>query len=118
MTQKKYNSAVIIFELLLLYLILLSSCINTNRGYPEKNFYILDITRNAIPTDTKKEYVIEVRQFLSPYTKSGKEFVYKFPDGEYKSDFYNGFFIQPNKIIKEETRQWLEDSGLFKTVLD
>ncbi len=99
-------------------LILTSACVNTNRDYPVKNYYIIDITRKTEPKDIKIKSVLEVDKFVSPSIKSGKEFIYRFPNDEYKSDFYNEFFINPNDLIRDETSEWIAKSGLFKAVID
>lgn len=96
----------------------LSGCFGAGKGYPAKNFYILDVTRSDFTNKKNAKLILELKNFTSPSVKSGKEFVYKFPGGEFKSDYYNEFFVKPHDLIKDETSEWLEKSGFFKAVLN
>jgi ABC-type uncharacterized transport system auxiliary subunit len=44
--------------------------------------------------------------------------VYRKGESEYESDFYHEFLIAPQDLISSQTRNWLAQSGLFKTVLE
>lgn len=95
-----------------------ASCVNTSRDYPVKNYYVIDITRNENLNDNKIKSVLEVDKFVAPSIRAGKEFIYRFPNDEYKSDFYNEFFVNPDDLIRDEVAEWMAKSGLFKAVID
>lgn len=103
--------------ILLITFLMIAACV-TGRDYPVKNYYVIDITRNTEVKKTKINSVLEVDKFVGPSIKSGKEFVYRFPNDEYKSDFYNEFFVNPHDLIRDETSEWISKSGLFKSVID
>ena len=92
-------------------------CINLERGYPEKRYFILDASRdeNISSPDTGK--AITVRRFRVSHKYEGKGLVYRLEELSYESDFYNEFFIAPASMFTEEIRKQLAGSGLFKHVV-
>lgn len=95
-----------------------TACVNPSRDYPAKNYYVLDISRHENPIDQKIKSILEVDKFVAPSVRSGKEFIYKFSNDEYKSDFYNEFFVNPDDLIRDQVAEWIAKSGLFKAVIN
>lgn len=104
--------------LTLISTVLLTGCITSRNVYPDKNFFVLEVSRDRQPFEKISDQMVEVRGFSSPSLKSGNEFVYRYPEGEYKSDYYNVFFVKPARMVTEQTNNWISDSGLFSSVVN
>ncbi len=103
-----------IFTLLFLSM----GCINLERSYIEKHYFVLDSsTAEDIDfPDTGK--VLTVRRLRISPKYEGKGLVYRLKERSYESDFYNEFFVPPVSMFTEEIRKRLAVSGLFKHVVD
>ncbi len=96
----------------------LIGCVNLEKSYPEKRYFILDASRveGISSPDTGK--VLTVRRFRVSPKYEGKGLVYRLEELSYESDFYNEFFIAPASMFTEEIRKRLAGAGLFKHVID
>lgn len=47
----------------------------------------------------------------------GRELVFAVDGGAFRTDFYNVFFAPPAAMVGDETREWLERSGLFRAAV-
>jgi cholesterol transport system auxiliary component len=87
---------------------------------PDKHYFMLDVTpsQQTKPSGLAATRVLNLRPFrISPqYVNRG--FVYRLSPVSWDSDFYNEYFLPPASMLAEETRLWLEASGLFAKVLD
>ncbi len=97
---------------------LLIGCLNLERSYLEKRYFILDVLRGKDISSPDTETVLKVRRFRVSPKYEGKGFVYRLKDLSYESDFYNEFFISPASLLTEEIRKWVAGSGLFQHVVD
>ncbi|MEE9605792.1 MAG: hypothetical protein V3V70_09505 [Candidatus Scalindua sp.] len=96
---------------------LLIGCLDLERSYPGKRYFILDVSRDKDVSSPDTETVLKVRRFRVSPQYEGKGFVYRLADLNYESDFYNEFFISPSSLLTEEIRQRLAGSGLFRHVV-
>lgn len=87
------------------------------KSYPEKRYYVLDVSRPGEASAPLNEAVLSVRRFNVSPRYEGKGFVYRDGDLSYESDFYSEFLISPGSLVTEEVRQWLAASGLFQRVV-
>jgi len=96
----------------------MSGCVNLEKGYPEKRYFILDASRDKdiSSPDTGKD--LTVRRFRVSPEYEGKGLVYRLEELSFESDFYNEFFVSPVSMFTEEIRKRLAGSGLFKHVVD
>ena len=103
-----------IFTLLFLSI----GCINLERSYIEKHYFVLDSSpaEDIDSPDTGK--VLAVRRLRVSPKYEGKGLVYRLGELNYESDFYNEFFVSPVSMFTEEVRKRLAGSGLFKRVVD
>ena len=93
---------------------LLAGCLNIEKSFPEKRYFIFDVPRHGNPHLRGEGVVLRVQKFhVSPRYRE-KGLVYRNGDLSYESDFYNRFFILPSSLITEEVSQWLASSGLFQ----
>jgi len=105
------------YSLILLFLTLIG-CATLEKNYPERNYYIFNISNKDKNLTPISGGVLEVRKFEMSPSFSTREFVYRKGDLSYESDFYNQFFRPPSALITEEVRKWLSQSGQFKYVVD
>ncbi len=83
----------------------------------DKQRYWLDIQRpKAVPSKTSAA-ILSVRPFSIDSAFRTRSIVYKRTNHEYENSYYREYLIPPAKMITEQTRQWLSDSGLFARVL-
>lgn len=93
-------------------------CISTERAYPVKRQYVLDVSRGGEKLPKPLAGAVKVRQFSISSRFDGREFVYRIGDAAYESDFYNEFLASPTSMLTEEVRQWLGASGVFAHAVD
>jgi ABC-type uncharacterized transport system auxiliary subunit len=87
------------------------------QGSYGKEYYILDVIRNAGPSEVKGDETLEVRRFNIGAAFASRNMIYRLGQFQYEPDYYHQFLIAPATMVTEETRHWLADSGLFKQVL-
>ena len=98
-------------------LLLSTACPNVNKPYPERTYFLFELTNPSSTMATVKGSTLNVNRFTISPTSEGREFIYRTTDLEYKTDFYNQFFRPPDNIMTEAVRQWLNQTGLFQDVL-
>lgn len=82
-----------------------------------KEYYILEVTRDAPPVATKIDETLEVRRFSVNTAFATRSLVYRLSEYQYEPDYYRQYLIAPGAMITEETRHWLATSGLFKQIV-
>lgn len=97
---------------------LVSGCISTERAYPVKRQFVIDVYREGEKLAKPLAGAVRVRQFSTSSRFDGREFVYRTGDVAYESDFYSEFLAPPASMLTEEIRQWLDASGIFANVVD
>jgi len=98
--------------------LLLAGCLTLRRQFPEKRYYLLEVSRRGEAPPPSAGAVLEIRRFRvsPPYDRKG--FVYRRENARIESDFYNEFFVEPDSLLTEQTRLWIAESGLFANVVD
>ena len=114
MTKKTLLIIIVVFSLFSV----LIGCVNLEKGYPEKRYFVLDASRDKDVSSPDKGKVLTVRRFRVSPKYEGKGLVYRLEELSYESDFYNEFFIAPASMFTEEIRKRLAGSGLLKHVVD
>jgi cholesterol transport system auxiliary component len=82
-----------------------------------KEYYIVEVTRNAPPVAVRSDETLEVRRFTVNTAFATRSLVYRLNEYQYEPDYYRQYLIAPAAMITEETRHWLANSGLFKQIL-
>ena len=102
----------------------LSGCAALRRDYPQQKFYVLQASRSALRPPAERggmvtwpHTVLKVRRFLVSNDYAGKNFVLRSSESGFESDFYNTFFLAPADMITNETRDWLQQAGVFEYVV-
>lgn len=93
-------------------------CDNNARVISQQKQYIIDAVRNGPTTQAKGSKILKVRRFSVSSPFESYELVLRMEDLQYKTDFYNKFLTSPGSIITDETRDWLNESNAFASVLD
>ncbi|MDY6852719.1 MAG: hypothetical protein SV487_11690 [Thermodesulfobacteriota bacterium] len=106
------------FFILLALVFSLSGCLGLERNYPEKHYFVLDVSRPKNSPALETGEVLRIRKFQISRRYQGKGLVYRTGDLSFESDFYNEFFVAPAALLTEETRKRLAGAGLFKHVID
>jgi ABC-type uncharacterized transport system auxiliary subunit len=107
------------FLTLLLAAVLLSGCVNLERGYPDKRFFVLEVSGPAsagsvVPVN---DDILQVSMLRISPRYQDRSFIYRVSDTGYESDFYNQFLAPPAGLISEEIRKGLIAAQLFKFVI-
>jgi len=112
------QSILFLFSSWVLLFLTLTGCATLEKNYPERNYYILNVSNEGQNSPTVLGTVLEVRKFEMSPSFSTREFVYRKGDLSYESDFYNQFFRSPSSLITNEVRKWLSESGQFRYIVD
>jgi len=91
--------------------------VRIRQPYPEKHTFVLEVERPDEAMAPALAPSVSVRPFtISPRYESG-QLVYRRDELAYTTDYYNVFLISPERMIAEQAREWLADTGLFEHVL-
>ena len=101
----------------LILLALTAGCLPISNETPEKQQFVLDVSRPSGDNSKPINAVLRVNEFRLSQRYEGRGLTYRVDDLIYKSDFYNEFFIVPGQMLAEETIQWLDESNLFEDVV-
>lgn len=82
-----------------------------------KDTFLISPERPGSPAETAstKSLVIQPFSIAPAYQKIG--IVSRTGETRFDSDFYNEYFVAPSRMITNQTRNWLSESGLFAHVL-
>ncbi|MGE5302952.1 MAG: ABC-type transport auxiliary lipoprotein family protein [Alphaproteobacteria bacterium] len=104
-------------HLSLLCCVLLCACVNLERSYPDKHYFVLDVSLKPPSTTRAVKGVLAVSDVRASRRYEGQSFVYRLSDTSYESDFYNQFLIAPAALITEEVRKALAQAQVFEHVI-
>jgi len=105
------------FSSLLLFIALIIGCGGINKSYPERTYYLFEVSEPSNPLTPVQGTTVEVKRFNISPGSQGKQFIYRTTDIRYESDFYNQFFRSPSSILTESISQWIDQAGIFEDVL-
>lgn len=101
----------------LLCCVVLCACVNLERSYPEKHYFVLEVSPKQQPSTRTVKGVLAVSDMRVSRRYEGQSFVYRLSETSYESDFYNQFLIAPAALITEEVRKALAQSQVFEHVV-
>jgi cholesterol transport system auxiliary component len=96
---------------------LLFGCVSIERSYPDKRYFLLEISSKASPQDPADSGILQISSARVSPRYADRNFVYRRSDTRFESDFYNQFLISPAALVTEELRRELSQAGLFKFVV-
>lgn len=106
-----------IFVIFFYLLILNLGCVSLQKNYPERKYYVFDVTSSSNYDASPKHVVLKIRNFHVSPAYTGHEFVYRVsPDG-YESDFYSQFFKSPASLITQVVYEWFSRVDMFDHVV-
>ncbi len=105
------------FSSFVILIVLMAGCTGVNKSYPERTYYMFEISRQAEPLAPVKGTTVKIQRLNISPSSRGKEFIYRLTDTSYKTDFYNQFFRAPSSIMTESVAQWIDRAGIFEVVL-
>lgn len=82
-----------------------------------KNTFLIEAHRTETSVQAVSPAVLAVHPFSIAPAFQGCEIVFRIGENQFKSDYYNEYFVLPAQMITEQTRNWLSKSGLFARVL-
>ena len=97
--------------------VLLCACVNIERSYPDKHYFVLEASPKPQPATRTVKGVLAVSDMRVSRRYEGQSFVYRLSETSYESDFYNQFLIAPAALITEEARKALAQSQIFEHVI-
>lgn len=115
MKKKNFFTLPIVIFVLFPFLI---GCINLERNYPDKKFFVLEASRDGEVVSSETGTVLAVRRFQISPQFEGKSLIYRLSDLRYESDFYNEFLVPPVSLLTDEVHEWIRESGLFQHTVD
>jgi cholesterol transport system auxiliary component len=96
---------------------LFSGCVSIERSYPDKRYFLLEISSRASPQDPADNGILQISSARVSPRYADRNFVYRRSDTRFESDFYNQFLISPGELVTEELRRELSKAGIFKFVV-
>ena len=87
------------------------------KSYPQRRLFVLSVERSGVPGERRVQGALGVGKIRISPRYGGSEFVYRKGKFEYKSDYYNSFFVTPAANFKDEITRWMTASGLFVNVV-
>jgi len=112
----EFKDSTVMFFVVIMIVGLISGCADS-RIYTKQQ-YALEVTRGAGEQGERGVGIVRIRRFQISEGFSGIGLVYRTSEVNYESDFYNEFMVSPVSIITEQSRRWLDKSGVFAGVVD
>lgn len=78
------------------------------KEYPSKKYYLIDVDLSKFGNLKKKFPYIKVNKFKISNIYESKNFIYKYSDVGYESDFYHEFLVFPVTNISEVFSRWAD----------
>ena len=94
-----------------------SGCVNLERSYPDKRFYVLEVRPPATTGAPMNDEILQVSPLRISPRYQDRSFVYRISDSGFEADYYNQFIAPPAGLISEEIRKSLTGAQLFKHVI-
>jgi cholesterol transport system auxiliary component len=98
-------------------LALCAGCVGIEKSYPDKRYFVLEVSANPSPANPAANETLEVSNIRVSPRYADRSFVYRTSEAGYESDFYNQFLVSPASLITEEVRKGLTGSQVFKHVI-
>ena len=98
-------------------LALCAACVGIEKSYPDKRYFVLEVSANPAPANPTANETLEVSNIRVSPRYAERSFVYRTSEAGYESDFYNQFLVAPASLITEEVRKGLTGSQVFKYVI-
>jgi hypothetical protein len=96
------------------------SCVKLNTKYIERNYFLISpgVPEARKEKDFNSDYTVKIMSMYVNADFRGTQFTYKINKNQYMSDYYNCFYITPDRNLQEVIRGWFARSGAFKYSLE
>lgn len=91
----------------------IAACAPTRPAIDTANWLILP-ERSGPARQMQSDLWLKIGAFSVAPPFDGKSLVYRVGDQRYEKDFYNAYITLPGDMISNATRQWLNQSGIFR----
>ena len=95
-------------------LALCAACVGIEKSYPDKRYFVLEVSANPSPANPTANETLEVSNIRVSPRYADRSFVYRTSEAGYESDFYNQFLVAPASLITEEVRKGLTGVAGFQ----
>ena len=101
------------FVLLVVIAFTLLACAPTRPPIDTAN-WLLAPERTGAPRTMQSPLWLKMGSFSVTTPFDTKSLVYRLGDQQYEKDFYNAYIASPSSMFSNATRQWLDQSGIFR----
>jgi cholesterol transport system auxiliary component len=96
----------------------LCGCANPfSRPFPDKTIFVLQVPRPGPRQPAPRPRVLLMRDVTAASNAEARGLVTRLPDGRQQTDFWNEFALPPARLVDDQLRRWLEESGAVSAVL-
>ena len=96
---------------------LVAACVNVEKSYPDKRYYVLEPTRSQETANTQASGVLLVSSLRVSPRYEGRSFIYRLSEANFESDFYNQFLVSPGALLTETVRRALSQAQVARYVI-
>jgi uncharacterized lipoprotein YmbA len=101
------------FALLAVIAFALLACAPTRPPIETSNWLVAP-ERTGAPRTMQSPLWLKMGSFSVTTPFDTKSLVYRLGDQQYEKDFYNAYIATPSSMFSNATRQWLDQSGIFR----
>ena len=101
------------FVLLVLIALTLLACAPTRPPIDTANWLVAP-ERTGFPRKMQSPLWLKMGAFSVATPFDAKSLVYRVSDQRYEKDFYNAYIATPSSMFSNASRQWLDQSGIFR----
>lgn len=83
------------------------ACVNVEKSYPDKRYFVLEGQSRGAAVDAKATGVLLVSSLRVSPRYDGKSFIYRRSESNFESDFYHQYLVAPGAMLTEEVRRGL-----------
>jgi uncharacterized lipoprotein YmbA len=91
----------------------LLACAPTRPAIETANWLVAP-ERTGAPRTMQSPLWLKMGSFSVTAPFDTKSLVYRLGDQQYEKDFYNAYIASPSSMFSNATRQWLDQSGIFR----
>lgn len=106
-----------LMAIMVLCVIVLGGCMQSQKQIAAKQFYIINADRDG-EVQSSCNKTIKVREFTVSTLFQSSGLVYKIGDNQFEIDNYNKLFASAGIMTAQSLREWLGQSELFVGVLE
>jgi cholesterol transport system auxiliary component len=97
----------------------LSGCASPfSRPFPDKTIFVLQVPRPGPRQPAPRPRGVLVRDVTAASNAEARGLVTRLPDGRQQTDFWNEFALPPARLVDDQLRRWLEESGAVSAALE